>query len=75
MESNIEARNKIDSNYFHGNTNRYSIYPNNNSFASRQNGTFPKKFTASTNIPVRNDYHNYSHGEEWFQNAAIYYLV
>lgn len=63
MESNIEARNKNDSNYFHGNTNRYSVYPSNNSFAMRQNGSLPRKFTTNTSIPVRTDYYNYSHGK------------
>ena len=63
MESNIEARNKPDSNYFHGNANRYPVYPNNNSFALRQNGSLPRKFPTTTNIPVRTDYYNYSHGE------------
>lgn len=67
MESNIEARNKPDSNYFHGNHNRYSVYPSNNSFAMRQNGSLPRKFTTNTSIPVRTDYYNYSHGKQNFQ--------
>lgn len=63
MESNVEARNmgngKTDPNYFQN--SRYS-YPNGSgSFAVRQNGSLPRKF--HTNLPIRNDHYNYSHGE------------
>lgn len=64
MESNIEARNsKVDSSYLHGNTSRYSMYPNNSSFSLRQNGSLPRKFNTNTSIPIRNDYYSYSHGK------------
>lgn len=64
MESNMEARNsKTDSNYFHGSTNRHSMYPNSNSFSLRQNASLPRKFKTNTNIPIRTDYYNYSHGK------------
>lgn len=64
MESNIEARNKTESNYFPGSTNRYSVYPSSNNIAIRQNGSLPRKFTTNTSIPVRTDYYNYSHGKQ-----------
>lgn len=74
MESNMEARNKIDPNYYyHEKINRYSIYPNNNSFAMRPNGSLPRKFNAHTHIPVRKDYHNYSHGKQNTQNIRTHF--
>lgn len=63
MESSIEARQKIDSNYFaespNNNSNRY-LLNSTNYFTARHNGSSQGKSNiTNTNIPIRNT--NYSH--------------
>lgn len=75
MESNMEAHhisnfnNRLDPSLNPSNRNRYSIYPNQQPFGFRQNGSLPRKFNTNTNtnIPIRNAHYNYSHGKNYFE--------
>lgn len=77
MESNMEARyipthnNKTEPRFVPVNISSkgHPFHSSNiQSYAFRPNGSLPRKFHANTNIPIRNDFYNFSQGTKYFNS-------